>query len=210
MRKHCFIRFILFLIVIVSLNCIAQATQSPVNLMQRVANRLITKLAQNKAILKSSRADRFIHTQVNAIIVPIVNVNYMAQAVIGRYYWGQATSAQRSAFIRQFKKLVIANYSAALASYDDDVVDVYPLRTNTWKKQGVATVQSVIKRKSGQRISITYFMSNDTGRWLINDFTIENISIIENYRAQFASSLSQGGLGHLVQQLTAHNKAIRS
>lgn len=208
MRKYCLIRFISFALIIFSFNCVAKTTDSPVNIIQGVANRLVKKLSQNKATLKSSRADQFIYAQVNEIIVPIVNVTYMSQAVIGRYYWKKASSAERAAFVKEFKQLVIANYSVALASYDDDVVAVYPLRTTAWQSRGVATVQSVIKRKNGQQISITYFMSKSTGRWLVNDFTIENVSIIENYRAQFASSLSQGGLGHLVQQLAAHNQKI--
>jgi phospholipid transport system substrate-binding protein len=186
----------------------AFAQGSPVEMIQSLANRLVTKLAQSKSVLRSSRADQFINSQVNAIIVPKVNLTYMAQSVIGRYYWNQATSAQRQTFIREFKQLVIANYSAALASYDDDQVKVYPLRSNVWQNQNVITVQSVIIRKNGQRIPINYFLSKTGSGWLINDFTIENVSMIESYRSQFANTLSQGGLSQLIQRLKSRKLVV--
>jgi phospholipid transport system substrate-binding protein len=210
MKKQTIKRFILTMIMLLSLGgaSLAQTQRSPVDMIQSLANQLTNALARNKAILSSSRADAFINKQVEKIIVPNVNITYMAQSVVGRYYWNQATGAQRKAFIQQFKRLVIANYSAALASYNDDKVEVDPLRSNAWQAQGVVTVRSIIIRKNGQRISINYDMSNSTGRWLINDFTIENVAMTDNYRSQFANTLAQGGMGALLNSLTAHNKKI--
>jgi phospholipid transport system substrate-binding protein len=194
-----------FLFLSMSLTSLARAQQSPVAMIQSIANQLTSTLAQNKSILSSSRASSFINAQVNRIVVPNVNMTYMAQSVVGRYYWNQATPAQRTAFIQQFKRLVIANYAAALASYDDDQVKVYPLRSAA---QGLVTVRSVIIRKNGQRIPINYDMSNSSGRWLINDFTIENVAMTANYRSQFANTLAQSGMGGLLKSLTAHNRKI--
>jgi phospholipid transport system substrate-binding protein len=103
---------------------------------------------------------------------------------------------------------VISNYSAALADYDDDRVEVYPLRKNAQSGR-ILTVQSVIIRKSGQRIPISYLVSNSTGNWRINDFTIENVSMIQSYKSQFAAPLSEGGLAKLIQQLGSHNQKSR-
>jgi hypothetical protein len=47
----------------------AFAQGSPVEMIQSLANRLVTKLAQSKSVLRSSRADQFINSQVNAITI---------------------------------------------------------------------------------------------------------------------------------------------
>ena len=206
MRKR-WTTFFIFIVFgfITSNSILAVTSQSPVSMIQSVANRLTARLAQHKATLRSRRADQFIHQQVNVIIVPKVNVKYMAQSVVGRYYWNQATPSQRQAFIREFKRLVISNYSAALASYNDDRVKVYPLRTSTWKTSPIVTVKSVIIRKNGQTIPINYILSKTNGSWRINDFSIENVSMIGSYRSQFAGTLSQGGLAHLLTEIRSRN-----
>jgi len=176
---------------------------SPVSTIQSAANRMVSQLERNKSSLNSN--PNIIHRIVNSVLVPIIDVNRMAGSVVGRSYWSKASSSQRSQFIREFKQQVINTYSAALSSYNGDKVTVYPLRSGYQGKKTVV-VKSVIVRKNGQRVSVNYNLVKRSSGWKVYDFSIEGVSIVQNYRSQFAGPLANGGLSNLIKQLKKHNR----
>lgn len=182
---------------------LAFAAPSPLSTMQSVANQTLSYLQKNKSRLKGN--PQLIHSIVNRVLVPHIDADRMGGAVVGRRYWSDATPAQRSEFIRQFKYLVISTYSNALSSYDDDKVRFYPIRGNS-AGQKTVQVRSVIIRKNGQRISIDYDLALSGGQWKVYDFSIENVSMVQSYRSQFAGVLARGGLPLLIQRLVIHNR----
>ena len=177
------------------------AIGSPVSLMDNVANKMISALKQNKSRLSR---DGVISKIVNVNLIPHVDLARMSASAVGRKYWMGATSSQRGKFINEFKELMISTYAAALSSYDDDVVKFYPLRGGYDKR--VVTVQSVIQRKSGQTIPINYNLVNNKGSWMVYDFSIENVSMVQSYRSQFAGDLARSGMAGLIDKLSEHNK----
>ena len=102
---------------------------------------------------------------------------------------------------------MISTYSATLASYDGDRVQFYPERGNgNAAGQTIVTIDSVIIRRNGQRIPISYNLNKNGGQWKIYDFSIEGISLVQSYRSQFAETLTQGGMPALLKRLIAHNR----
>lgn len=180
----------------------AFAIQSPVAQMQKEANQMISQLEANKANLKNLNVIRRI---VNNTLLPSVDLDRMAASVVGQA-WRTATPAQRSDFKKQFSDLVTTTYAAALSSYNDDKVLFQPVRGNYEDRQTLR-VASVIVRKTGQRIPVTYDLVRDGSAWKVYDFSIENISMVQSYRSQFSSVLAQGGMPALLQRLRAHNQA---
>lgn len=144
---------------------------------------------------------------VNQILLPHVDLNRMSASVVGRY-WKSATAAQQSQFKKDFSYMVTTTYSSALASYDDDKVQFYPLRGD-YQSQQTTRVSSVIIRKSGQRIPITYDVVRAGDTWKVYDFSIEHVSMVQSYRSQFANVLAQGGMSALLSRLQNHNRATK-
>lgn len=177
------------------------AVGNPVTMMDSVANKMINALKQNKSRLSQKGV---ITNIVNANLIPHVDLVRMSASAVGRKYWLSATSSQRGKFIGEFKDLMISTYAAALSSYDDDTVRFYPLRGGYDKR--IVTVQSVIQRTSGQKIPINYNLVNNKGDWKVYDFSIENVSMVQSYRSQFAGDLARSGLSGLIDKLSSHNK----
>lgn len=190
------------LVALTLLTTVAFAVSSPLTMMQNISNQMLGQLAQNKAKLQSSPS--IITNMVNQILIPHVDVNRMAGTVLGRNVWMSATPAQKSQFIAEFKKLVISTYSSALSSYDDDQIKFYPMRGSVENTNSVQ-VNSVIVRKTGQTISVSYNLEKEGNGWQIYDFVIENVSMLQSYQSQFASTLAQGGLPALLAKLQARS-----
>ena len=201
MLKHFFksTAIILFLWI---LSPLCFAIISPATQLQQIANRMITQLESNKSQLHHMSVIRRI---VNQVLLPTVDVDRMAASVVGRN-WRAATDAQRSQFKKEFSYLVTTTYAAALSSYDDDQVKFHPIRGDFASRQTMR-VSSIIIRKNGQRIPISYDVVRAGDQWKVYDFSIEHVSIVQSYRSQFAGVLANGGMPALLTRLARHNRS---
>lgn len=198
----------LFLLLLLIADFAMAAATSPITELSQVASQMINELAKNKAQLKTPAATGIINNIVDRLLVPHVDMDKMGSAVLGRQYWMSASALQKQDFLNQFKLLLVSTYASALSSYDDDKVQFYPLRGD-YNAQDTILVRSVVLRKNGQRISIDYNLARSGSDWKVYDFSIENISMVQSYRSQFANILANGGMDALLQRLHKHNSQTR-
>ena len=204
MKKRIYLISIMILLFTYMLSPVCFAVVSPTAQFQGVANRMISQLENHKTQLHNMSIIRSI---VNQVLLPHVDLNRMAASVVGRY-WRTATAAQQSQFEKEFSYTVTTTYASALSSYDGDKVNFYPLRESYASLQTVR-VNSVIIRKSGQRIPITYDLVRHGDSWKVYDFSIEHVSMVQSYRSQFSSVLAEGGMTALLSRLRHHNQVTK-
>ncbi len=184
------------------------ATQPPpVAVIQSTANSMVSALKANQSQLKSN--PNVVYQLVKRIVLPRVDVNLMSQMVLGRNTWKSATPAQRKQFVNQFTNLVIGTYASAFASYTDETVRVFPMRSYK-PDQNRAEVNSVIVRSKGPNVPVNYRLLRRGSSWKIYDFSVEGVSLVRSFRSQFADELSKGNLNSLNQRLEAHNKKLKN
>lgn len=171
---------------------------TPVEELQGIANRMIQSLEANKSRLNNRSVIKGI---VNRNLLPYVDLDRMSASVVQKY-WRSATSAQKSEFKREFAALVTSTYASALASYNNDTVKFFPSSANG----SFAKVRSVIIRSNGQRIPVNYEVERVGNQWKVFDFSIENVSMVQSYRAQFAGVLANSGMNGLLDKLRNHNR----
>lgn len=178
---------------------------NPVQLLQQVATEMTRTLDQHKGHLKQNMP--YLENVIRQKIVPHFTVSTMARSVVGRDAWKKATPTQRDQFKKEFSEMVIGIYAAPLADYNGDRMEFRPIRKDL-KNLSRVQVESVIVRKSGQRIPVNYRMVKIGGDWKVYDFSIEGISMIQSYRSQFSSVLRQQGFSGLLQKVRSHNRNI--
>lgn len=180
--------------------------QSPVAMMRGVASRMVSSLEKNQSRLRGN--SNLVYSIVKRVLIPNIDLTYMAKRVVGRRYWSSASSTQKTQFKNQFMRMVTSTYAAALASFDGDKVIVYPMRGGYAGRNRVI-VNSVIVRKTGQRIPVVYNLIRRGNTWKVYDFSIENISMVQSYNAQFRGVLARYGMSGLITRLYAHNRRKR-
>lgn len=178
------------------------ALSSPIELLQNTSNQLIVALQRNQATLKTK--PQIVYGIVNQILLPHVDLMSMSSRALGRVAWSQASPAQRQAFSQQFTTLLIKTYSSALAQYTDERVNFLPMR-NDYNTQSRVQVNSVIVRDSGPSINVSYRLIPEGGQWMLYDFSVDGISMVESFRSQFAEELQQKGIDGLINKLAQHN-----
>lgn len=196
-------KIVVFWFSLVACACAFAADPPPMVIIKNTSDRMIVELNRNINQLQSNLP--LVEGIVRRIALPRFELNTMAQFVVGRYYWQQSSPALQQEFIRQFTTYVIRTYASAISSYDGETISFFPIRNYT-PGQARVQINSNINRKDGPPTQVQYRMVATGGTWLVYDFSVNGVSLVQNYRSQFAGTLQQGGLTLLVQQLQQKNR----
>ena len=180
------------------------ADPAPIVMLKQITNEMLEALRVNKADILHNQ-DK-LYAIVNKILMPHIDQNSMAQQVVGREYWANANSADRQLFIREFVKVVVRTYSAALTSYSDQRIKFSPLREEVGGKASVE-VKSQIVQNNSPEVELNYRLGLLGGRWKVRDFSVDGVSLVQNYHSQFSEVLAQKGFAGLLRQLANNNRS---
>lgn len=138
-------------------------------------------------------------------IAPHFDFQRMTELAAGPV-WRQASPAQKTRLIAEFRDLLIRTYTATLASGETDGarITVKPARKN--ETDGEILVQTNISLPGRRPLSIDYRMIDAGERWLVIDVLLENVSLVTNYRTWFVSQAREGGIDAVLRALEQKNR----
>ena len=178
------------------------ADPPPLALVKQVSTQTLKELQKYRG---KQRTRQIIHSIINRIVVPHFALPDIARSVVGRNYWYQATERARSQFIKAFTSYVIDMYSGALTAYSNENLSFKPIR-DFKPSQSRIQVYSIVNRPGASSVNLNYRLVQQGNSWKIYDFSVDGVSMVQSYRSQFASSLSQGGLTGLTKEIQARNR----
>ena len=111
--------------------------------------------------------------------------------------WNKINNGQRDEFVRLFAELLEASYADKIDHYAKRVRIDY---TGESLDGEYAEVRTVVVRPN-DRIPLNYRLLNESGTWMVYDVTIEGVSLVSNYRAQFSRIISESSYAGLVKRL---------
>lgn len=173
----------------------ADAT-GPKELIEISAKKMLTELDANRAAYRKDRTR--VHKLVDEVLLPNFDTEYAARMVLGKH-WRTATQEQRKRFIGAFYQSLLENYGSALLEFTADNLVVLPFRGDANATN--ATVRTEVKTSSGTRVPVNYSMRKTAGGWKAWDVTIEGISYVRNFKADFGSEIDQKGLEAVIERL---------
>ena len=172
----------------------AVAATSPTYMLEKMSKNLSQSLRKN-----NSQSVRKI---VERVVLPLVDKSKMSKDVVGRKYWLGASSAQKSKFITLFTLNVIKTYAGAIENYHKNRVVFYPVKKE-YLNQKIINIKSSIESEDSPKINVIYILIKKNNSWRIIDFSVDGVSLVNSYRAQFRAILSEGGLSLLNKKLSA-------
>ena len=183
---------------------VAQTDGSAEKLVRQIGADVIEGAKNDKAI-QAGDFSRVLGLVENKVM-PHVNFEVMTRSAVGPK-WREATAEQRSKLQSEFKTLLVRVYSGALAQLKDQTVEI----TKSLPVQGSTqlVVQSEVRGK-GEPIKLDYRLDRPAGAadaaWKIIDVNVGGLWLVQNYRSQFATALTQGGIDGLITNLAERNK----
>jgi phospholipid transport system substrate-binding protein len=180
----------------------AAYAETPDALVKRTAEDVLSVVKTDKDIQAGDQEKLFALAEEK--IVPNFNFDKVSRLVLGKN-WTKATPEQKTAFQGEFKTLLIRTYATALSKYKNQTIEYPPLKMADGAKS--AQVKTNIIQQGGQPIAVNYTLEKQADTWKVYDIVIEGVSLVTNYRGQFAQEIRQNGLDSLIKKLADKNKA---
>jgi phospholipid transport system substrate-binding protein len=186
----------------------AATTPSPVVMLQNVSNTAIVQLKAAKAKSSNGQVKTVVlHKIIETELLPHVDLDLMSRAVLGRNTWESATTAQKADFKEQFTTLVINTYASALKTFDKNKIVFRDVRGG-YQGQKVIQVNSLVNIPDSEPLPVVYHLILENNQWYITDLSVEGISLVESYQAQFTPIIADKGLTGLIEILKQNNAQL--
>ena len=120
----------------------------------------------------------------------------MAKRSLGAQ-WQKRSPAEQKEFVEVFTELLEGSYLDKIESYSGEKVRF----VNDRQEKDYAEVGTKIINNKGEEFSVDYRLYNANGDWKVSDVIIENISLVNNYRAQFNRVLARSSYAELLETM---------
>lgn len=151
-------------------------------------------------VLKDSRLQgekaKGVSAELRRVISPRFDFVEMAKRSLG-HHW-QRYQERQEEFVPAFIALVERFYLEQLKSFKDERI----LYLRERVENGFAEVDTKILREGRTEVPIGYRLRRVDGEWKVYDMLIENVSLVNNYRAQFNRILVDGSFEDLLKKLS--------
>ena len=164
----------------------------PTEAIRGAVNQAVEILKNAKLDNQKQRAQ--IIDRLRQIVYPLFDFNEMAMRALGGN-WRPLNPQQRKEFVSTFTALLEKTYA--------DQIDLYDGQQVVYASENIdgnyAQVDSRLIDKNGQSYSVVYKLHKVEGKWRIYDVVAENISLVNNYRAQFNRVIAKSSFEELLR-----------
>jgi phospholipid transport system substrate-binding protein len=111
--------------------------------------------------------------------------------------WRRRTAEEQKEFVALFTKLLERVHLNTIESYNGEKVQYL----NERAENSGAQVDTKITDNKGRTFSVNYRLHDVNGDWKIYDVVVEDVSLVNNYRAQFSRVLAKSSYAELVNTM---------
>jgi phospholipid transport system substrate-binding protein len=170
-----------------------QAATDPLSQLKASVDKVLAVLKDEKLAVPEMRATR--RQKVESLVDTIFDFQEMGKRALGRT-WDNLASAEKDEYVDLFTRLVKQRYIGKIDSYSGQEI--------VFKRQALkgrsALVYSVLLDNNTE-IPIDYRLMLKNDLWAAYDLRIENVSLVANYRRDFAGIVKKEGVPGLIKKM---------
>lgn len=178
------------------------ATSSLQQTIKEASDKLLDEMKFNADAYKND--PQKIYELVDTVVLPHFDFEAMTDLALG-HYSDQVSPEQRPEIVNEFRQLLVRTYSSALLEYTDQSVVFLPMEGS--EADGEVVVRAEIQQAGGFPIPIDYLFHNGDNGWKVIDVSVDDVSLVTNYRSSFARAIKKDGVDGLIQTLRDRNQS---
>ena len=175
---------------------VAPPAASPMAEMQRYTEEVL-RLIQDAA-LREKDTVAALQTALRRVALQIFGAPEAARAVLGRH-WEARTPAERDEFAQLFVDLLEATFVARM----DGRASFRVRYVGELVEGDRADVRALVFNRKGREMTVEARLARRDGRWLVYDVTVDRVSLVANYRAQFDRIIQKSGYAEMLRLVRA-------
>ena len=173
-------------------------TQEPVAIITEAVDSILVILARKDEPSEVRVAE------IEAIAYELFDFTTMSKLVLARN-WRKMDKPKRKEFVQEFKRHLSRTYGTRLDRFDQDAIEIYGAQVEV---RDDVTVKSRVVGGQFDGAELAYRLRNRKGEWKIIDVVIEGVSLVSNFRSQFATVLNGGTIDDLLTKLRDKNFVV--
>ncbi|MFZ1444205.1 MAG: ABC transporter substrate-binding protein [Candidatus Dechloromonas phosphoritropha] len=181
----------------------ALAQEAPDVLVKRVTEEVLEIVRKDREIQDGSTQKAI--ELVDQKVLPNFDFRHMTALAVGKD-WKKASPGQQQQLTAEFKTLLVRTYSNALTSYKNQKIVYKPFRMNSDDSE--VLVRTEVIQPGSKPVQIDYNLKKSDTSWKVYDVVVAGISLVTNYRDQFAQEVRSGGIDGLIAAIAAKNKSV--
>jgi len=178
---------------------------APDELVKNVTLEVLDIVSKDKEI-QAGNVEKVIGL-VDAKVLPHFSFDSMTALAMG-VSWRKATPEQKTKLIREFRTLLVRTYASAITSYRDERFEFLPLRAKPTDTD--VTVNVRVLKSGRQPVAIDYDMEKTAAGWKCYNMYVAGVSLVLNYRTEFANEVRKSGIDGLIAVLEKKNKELEA
>lgn len=179
----------------------ALAVTGPEQLIRETADKVLAEIKANADTYKSD--PKGVYKLVNEVVLPHFDFAAMTDLALGQYK-DEVDAEQRPTIIEEFRLLLVRTYSSALLEYTDQQLIYLPMEG--LEADGKVMVRTEVEQAGGFPIPINYTLRLGEDGWKVFDISVDDVSLVTNYRSSFARAIKKNGVDGLIKTLQDRNQ----
>jgi len=179
----------------------AMAVTGPEQLVRQTSESVIAEIRANLDVYKDD--PKKVYQLVDELVLPHFDFAAMTDLALGRYK-DKVSAEQKPAIVVEFRQLLVRTYSSALFEYTDQEMIYLPMEGS--EAEGLVTVRTEIEQAGGFPIPINYVLRLGEEGWKVFDVSVDEVSLVTNYRSSFARAIKKDGVDGLIKTLRERNQ----
>lgn len=172
------------------------SAQSPTDQMRQYTEQVLKIL--HDATVEEKDSFAALQAAIRKIALQMFGLAETAKEVLGSH-WNARTPAEQEEFAQLFADLLEATYIARMDRQQG--LKIRYLGELIEGDQALVGAKLITKR--GDEVAVDARLLRRDGRWFVYDVTIEGVSLLSNYRAQFDRIIRRSSYEELVRRLKA-------
>ena len=178
------------------------AAIGPEQLIRETSDQVIAEIRTNGETYRQNPEQ--IYKLVETVVLPHFDFSAMTDLALGKYR-DQVSAEQRPTIVNEFRALLVRTYSSALLEYTDQELVYLPMEGS--EADGEVMVKTEISQQGGFPIPIDYRLRLGDDGWKVFDISVDEVSLVTNYRSSFARAIKKDGVDGLIKTLQDRNQS---
>jgi phospholipid transport system substrate-binding protein len=175
---------------------------APTDAMKATIDEVLRIVRENELKQPSKAAER--RQLLERVVEARFDYQEMSRRALGAP-WNTLTDQEKQEFVGLFRTLLTNSYADKIETYSGEGVQYLNERT---EKEYAEVRTKVLSGKT--EIPLDYRLINKVNDWRVYDVVVDGISLVNNYRGQFAKIIKSSSYADLVEQLRKKSEKLKA
>ncbi|MBF2735759.1 MAG: ABC transporter substrate-binding protein [Betaproteobacteria bacterium AqS2] len=171
-----------------------EAAQAKEEAIQQAALEAVRELSELRA--GGALNDASALALIQKTLSPHFDYGHLTRQAMGKY-WSRANDEQRAVVTELFRAKIERTYAKSLSKFSDQNLAFPPAER---QRNGDYRIGIDVEH-DGSTVFLHFILTEARGEWTINDFLVENVSLVKNFRSQFYAIIRKEGVDGFIALL---------